>query len=315
MNVLITGIAGFIGSSTARELLKKGNCNIIGIDNFNDYYNPKFKEENIRDLKIKLYRCDIRDINKLKQIFHENKIEKIIHLASMVGVRYSITNPLIYEEVNIKGTLNLLELAKEYKCKKIVFSSSSSIYGNNKKIPFSEEDNVSPISPYAATKRSAEILCHTYHMLYQIPIICLRFFTVYGPSGRPDMAPYKFTEKILNNQEIEVYGDGTAKRDYTYITDIVYGIIKSLDIDIGYKIINLGDNNPVELNKLISLIGKNLNKKPKIIFKEPQIGDVEQTYADIRAAKTLLGYEPKVKIKEGIELLCHWYLKNRAGSN
>ncbi len=315
MNVLITGVAGFIGSSTAKELLKKDNCSIIGIDNFNDYYNPKFKEENIKGLKIKLYRCDITDFNKLKQIFQENRIDEIIHLASMVGVRYSIQNPLIYGDVNIKGTLNVLELAKQHKCKKFVFGSSSSVYGNNKKMPFSEEDPVSPISPYGATKASAEILCHTYHLLYSLPIICLRFFTVYGPNGRPDMAPYKFTEKIFCNKELEVYGDGTSKRDYTYVTDIVYGIIKSLDTDADFKIINLGDSNPIELKKLINFIEKNLGKRANIIFKEVQQGDAEQTYADISRARKLLGYEPKVKIEDGIKLLCEWYLKNRAGNN
>ncbi|MDP7244674.1 MAG: GDP-mannose 4,6-dehydratase [Flavobacteriales bacterium] len=316
MNILITGIAGFIGSSVAKELLKKDNCSIIGIDNFNDYYNPKFKEENIKDLKIKLYRCDITDKNSLKQVFQENKIDKIIHLASMVGVRYSISNPLIYEDVNVKGTLNLLELASHHKCKKFIFGSSSSVYGNNKKIPFSEEDNTdNPISPYGATKKAAEVLCSAYHNIYRLPIVCLRFFTVYGPNGRPDMAHYKFTERIFNNQEIEVYGDGTSKRDYTYITDIVYGIIQSLDLKTEYKIINIGNSNPIELRKLISLIEENLNKKAKIIAREPIPGDMERTYADIRTAKELLNYNPKVGIEEGIRLFCQWYVKNRASNN
>ena len=315
MNILITGVAGFIGSSVAMELLKKDNCNIIGIDNFNDYYNPEFKEENIKDLKIKLYRCDIIDIDKLKQVFEENKIDKIIHFASMVGVRYSIKNPLLCEEVNVKGTLNLLELAKKYKCKKFIFASSSSVYGNSKKVPFSEEDCVDkPISPYAVTKKSAELLCYTYHNLYALPIICLRFFTVYGPRGRPDMAPYKFTDSIFNEQQIEVYGSAETKRDYTYITDVVYGVVKSLDIDAGYEIINLGNSSPTELKRLISLIEKNLNKKAKIKIIGPQLGDVKQTYADIGKARRLLGYEPKVKIEEGIKLLCEWYIKNRANN-
>ena len=313
MNILITGVAGFIGSATARELFKNKNNNIIGVDNFNDYYNPKFKEENINDLKIKLYRCDIRDFSSLNKVFEENQIDKIIHLASMVGIRYSLSNPSIYEEVNIKGTLNLLELAKKYKCKKFIFGSSSSVYGNNKKTPFSEEDKTdAQVSPYGATKKSAEILCHMYNQLYQLPITCLRFFTVYGPHGRPDMAVYKFSEKIFHNYEIEMYGDGTTKRDYTYISDVVYGIIKALDIDEGYKTINLGNSNPVELKKLISLIGKNLNKKAKIIARDEMPGDMKQTYADIRIAKSLLNYEPKVKIEDGIKLFCDWYTKHRA---
>jgi len=313
MNILITGIAGFIGSATAKELLKKDDYTIIGIDNFSNYYDPKFKEENIRDLKIKLYRYDIRDINKLKKVFEENKIDKIIHLASMVGIRNSVKNPLIYEEVNIRGTLNLLELAKKYKCKKFIFGSSSSVYGNNKNIPFFEEDKTeAPISPYGATKKSAEILCRTYNILYKLPVICLRFFTVYGPYSRPDMAIYKFSEKIFHNHEIERYGDGTTKRDYTYISDIVFGILKALDIDIGYKIINLGNSNSVDLNKLIGLIEKNLNKKAKIIVRDETPGDTKQTCADIRTAKYLLNYEPKVGIEKGIKLFCDWYVKNRA---
>ncbi|HJN56450.1 MAG: GDP-mannose 4,6-dehydratase [Candidatus Woesearchaeota archaeon] len=312
MNILITGIAGFIGSTLAKELSKNDSYNIIGIDNFNDYYNPEFKEENIKGLKIKLYRYDIRDFDKLKEIFKENKIDKIIHLASMVGVRSSIDNPFVYEEVNIKGTLNLLELAKEVNCKKFVFGSSSSIYGNCKTTPFNEKLDAYPISPYGVTKRSAELLCHSYSHLYNLPIVCLRFFTVYGPKGRPDMAPYKFTEMIFNGDEIEMFGDGTSKRDYTFVADIVDGIIKSLDLDAGFEIINLGNSNPIELNKLISLIEKTLNKKAKIVSKGEQPGDVIRTYADIKTAEDLLGYSPKVNIEEGIKMLCEWYVKNRA---
>jgi len=313
MNILLTGIAGFIGSSVARELLKNKEYNIIGIDDFNDYYNPDFKEENIKGLNIKLYRYDIKDYQKLKQIFEENKIDKIIHLASMVGIRYSLENPMLYTDVNIKGTLNLLELARHHKCKKFIFGSSSSVYGNNKKVPFSEEDSTDePISPYGATKKSAELFCYAYHSLYHLPIICLRFFTVYGTRGRPDMAVYKFTERIHQGKEIEIYGDGTTRRDYTYITDIVFGIVKSLDANIDYKIINLGDNNPIELRKLIELIEKNLGKKAKIISKNEQPGDAKQTYADIKTAEKLLDYSPKVKIEEGIKLFCEWFLNNRA---
>lgn len=313
MSILITGVAGFIGSHTAKEILKDKNANIVGIDNFNSYYNPEFKEENIKGLKIRIYRGDIRDAALLGKIFSENKIDKIIHLASMVGVRYSIENPEIYQDVNVRGTLNMLEMARKHKCRKFIFGSSSSVYGNNRKVPFSENDNVdNPISPYAATKKSAELLCYTYHYLYNLPVVCLRFFTVYGPNGRPDMAPYKFTEAISKGREIDVYGDGETRRDYTYVTDIVDGIIKSLGLDDGYEIINLGGSNPIELNKFIGIIEKNLGKKAEISRKPMQPGDVMQTYADISKAKRLLGYSPKVNIEEGMRLFCGWFVENRS---
>ena len=311
MNILITGVAGFIGSWTAKELFKNGH-NLIGIDNLNDYYNPEFKKNNIENLKIKLYKEDIRDYGTLKKIFQENKIDAIIHLAAMVGVRPSISNPFIYEEVNVRGTLNLLELAKKSNIKKFIFASSSSVYGNRDEVPFSERDATnSQISPYAATKKAGELLCYTYSSLYKIPAICLRFFTVYGPSGRPDMAPYKFVDGIAHNKEIEMYGDGSTKRDYTYVGDVVFGIMKSLDIDADYEIINLGCGNPVKLKDFISTIEKNLGKKAKIIQKEMQPGDVNQTYADISKARKLLGYNPKIKIEEGLRIFCEWYMKNR----
>lgn len=312
MSILITGVAGFIGSHIAKALLKDKNADIVGIDNFNDYYSPKFKEDNIKNLNIRPYRGDIRDLAFLNRIFSDNKIDQIIHVASMVGVRYSIVNPEIYQDVNVRGTLNMLEMTRKHRCKKFIFGSSSSVYGNNRKVPFSENDNVdNPISPYAATKKSAELLCHTYHYIYNIPVVCLRFFTVYGPNGRPDMAPYKFTEAIYNGKEIEVYGNGKTKRDYTYVADIVNGITKSLELDADYEIINLGDSNPVELSKFISIIEKNLGKKAKIIHKPMQPGDVMQTYADISKAKRLLGYSPKTDIEEGMKLFCEWFIRER----
>ncbi|MDP3766170.1 MAG: GDP-mannose 4,6-dehydratase [Nanoarchaeota archaeon] len=311
MSILVTGAAGFIGSWTAKELVNKGN-DVIGIDNFNDYYSPKFKENNIKDLKIRLYREDIRNYDKLKNIFAENKIDKIVHLAAMVGVRPSIENPFIYEEVNVRGTLNLLELAKQNNIKKFIFASSSSVYGNRDKTPFSEEDTTnSPISPYAATKKSGELICHAYNSLYKMPIVCLRFFTVYGPCGRPDMAPYKFVDRIAHGKEIEMYGDGSTRRDYTYIADVVSGILKSVDLNVNYEIINLGCGNPVKLKDFISVIEKNLGKKAKIARKEMQPGDVKQTYADISKARKLLGYAPKTKLGEGMKIFCEWYAKNR----
>ena len=311
MSILITGVAGFIGSWTARELLKNGH-NVVGIDNFNDYYNPEFKKSNIKSLKIQLYKEDVRDYDKLKKIFQDSKIDSIVHLAAMVGVRPSIQNPFVYEEVNVKGTLNMLELAKQHNVKKFIFASSSSVYGNRDKVPFSENDAAnSQISPYAATKKAGELMCYSYSHLYRIPTICLRFFTVYGPSGRPDMAPYKFVDSIARNKEIEMYGDGSTRRDYTYAADVVSGILKSLELDADYEIINIGCGNPVKLKDFIIAIEKNLGKKAKIVQKEMQPGDVKQTYADISKAKKILGYNPKTKIEEGLKIFCDWYMKER----
>ena len=308
MNILITGIAGFIGSSTAKQLVKENN--IIGIDNFNDHYSPEIKKQNIKNLEIKFYQGDITDKQFLEKIFTENKIDKIIHLAAMVGVRPSIIDPSLYESVNIGGTLNLLELARKHSIKNFVFSSSSSVYGNTQ-LPFSEGNKTIPLSPYGATKLSCEILCQTYNALYKLPIVCLRFFTVYGPNGRPDMAIYKFTKKILNDEEIEMYGSGSSSRDYTFITDIVDGIIKSLNLETDFQIINLGNSNPIKLKDLITLIETTLNKKANIVMKDSVKGDVDHTYANITISKNILNFEPKVSIEEGVRLFCEWFKENR----
>lgn len=309
--ILVTGGAGFIGSHLCERLLEKGE-KVICVDDFNDFYSPERKKKNIsvceKNKNFKLYKTDIRDFDKLEKIFQENKIKKIIHLAARAGVRLSIKNPLLYSDVNIKGMINLLELAKKFKINQFIFGSSSSVYGTNKKIPFSENDKLeSPISPYAVSKIAGEIYCKVYSELYGINIACLRFFTVYGPRGRPDMAPHKFTDLIANGKEIEMYGDGSSKRDYTYVTDIVEGIIKASEKNFKFEIINLGDSNSVELRYFISLIEKNLGKKAKIIKKPLQPGDVLVTFADISKAKKLLGWEPKVKIEDGISKLVEWY--------
>ncbi len=310
MNILVTGGAGFIGSHVCEALLDKYHT-VICIDDFNDYYSPKFKENNIKKIKdndnFKLYKQDIRNFEALKKIFKENNIDKIIHLAARAGVRASLKDPLLYEEVNVKATLNLLELAKEFNIKTFIFGSSSSIYGLTKKIPFSETDNTQPISPYGITKKIGEQLCYVYNHLYNINITCLRFFSVYGPRGRPDMAMYKFTKLIKEDKEIEMYGDGTTKRDYTYVADIVAGIIAALEKNISFEIINLGNNQTVELKYFISLIEKELNKKAKIKNLPEQKGDVPLTYADIEKAKSLLNYEPKVKIEEGVKSFIGWF--------
>ncbi|MBS3098118.1 GDP-mannose 4,6-dehydratase [Candidatus Woesearchaeota archaeon] len=310
MSILVTGGAGFIGSHVCGKLLAR-NENVICVDNFNDYYDPIKKDGNIKGFlknpNFKLYKGDIRNFDKLDGVFKENKIGKVVHLAAMVGVRYSIENPSIYSDVNVKGTKNLLKLGVEHKIKNFVFGSSSSIYGISKKIPFNENDGGIQISPYANTKKEGEKLCKEYNKKYGLNVTCLRFFTVYGPNGRPDMAPYKFTKLIDEGKAIPVYGDGKTKRDYTYITDIVDGIIAALDKNFAFEIINLGDSNPIELRYFISLIEKNLGKKAKIKQEPMQPGDVPITFADISKAKKLLNYNPKVKIEEGIRMFVGWY--------
>lgn len=313
MTILITGIAGFIGSNTAKKLLERGD-KIIGIDNFNDYYDQNLKEKRISDFlsgyDFKLYRIDITDKEALLKVFAENKIDKICHLAAQAGVRYSLSHPDVYLQSNVVGTNNLLELAHKHNIKDFVFASSSSVYGGNTKIPFSESDNVDhPISLYAATKKANELQAYVYHHLYGLNCFGLRFFTVYGPWGRPDMAYYKFTANILNGQHIDVFNGGHHRRDFTYIDDIVLVIIAALDNCSGYEIFNLGNNKPIELEHFISIIENKLNKKAVKNYLPLQSGDVEETYANIDKAKKLLGYEPKVNIEEGLDKFLQWYRK------
>ncbi len=311
----ITGGAGFIGSSLSERLLKEGN-KIITIDNFCDFYDPKLKENNINNMKennnFKIYRGDIRDKKILETIFNKNKIDCVIHLAAMAGVRPSIENPCLYQEVNCLGTQNILEEMKRHNIKNLVMASSSSVYGNCKEVPFREDMIVDfAISPYAATKKANEVMTHVYHKLNNMNVIMLRFFTVYGPKQRPDLAINKFTRLMLNNEEIPMFGDGTTSRDYTYIDDIVDGIVKSINYvennDNVYEILNLGNSNPVSLKEMINTIGQALNVEPKIKQLPMQPGDVDRTYADITKAKRLLGYEPKTTFKNGIKKYIEWY--------
>ncbi|MEM3373885.1 MAG: GDP-mannose 4,6-dehydratase [Candidatus Woesearchaeota archaeon] len=309
--ILVTGGAGFIGSHVCDKLLEKKK-KVICLDNFNDYYDPEIKRKNIlHNLKNKNYvliKADIRDYDKLKEVFKNYKPNKVVHLAARAGVRPSLENPFIYEETNVNGTLNLLELSKDYKVKNFVFASSSSVYGNNKKVPFSEDDKTdNAISPYAATKKAGEVLCYTYSYLYNLNSSCLRFFTVYGPRGRPDMAPYMFTKNILEGKPIKVYGDGSSKRDYTYVSDVVSGIIAALEKNFKYEIFNLGNSNTVSLNELIKTIEEITGKKAIIKREKMPKGDVPLTYADITKSKRLLGYEPKTNIKEGMQKFYEWY--------
>lgn len=309
--ILVTGGAGFIGSHICDSLLKKGKL-VVCIDNFNDYYNPLTKEKNIEEASknsnFSLHKVDITQKEELKKAFQNNRIDKAVHMAARAGVRASFENPELYEKVNIQGTKNLLELAHEFKIKNFIFGSSSSVYGTNKKIPFSEDDPLdSIISPYAKTKKKAEELCKEFHNKFNLNITCLRLFTVYGPRGRPDMAPYKFTKHIIKEKPIEMYGDGTTKRDYTYVQDIVDGVLSALDKNLNFEIINLGNSNPIELKEFISIIEEKTGKKAKIQQLPMQKGDVPLTYADISKAERLLGYQPKTNIKEGINLLVEWF--------
>ena len=309
--ILVTGGAGFIGSHVCDRLLKEGH-KVICLDNLNNYYSPTRKIENIKhNIDNPNFNLQILSITKkehMEEVFKEQKIDVVIHLAARAGVRPSIEHPLWYQETNVDGTVNLLELSKEYKVKKFIFGSSSSVYGENKKIPFAEEDDVNnPISPYAASKKACELFCYTYSYLTGLEVACLRFFTVYGPRGRPEMAIYLFTKWITEGTPIMMFGEGDTMRDYTYISDIVDGIIASIDANYKYEIINLGNSNPVKLKEIISIIEKATGKKAKIEKKPIPKGDVPLTYADLKKARRILNYEPKISIEEGIKKFYSWY--------
>lgn len=308
--ILVSGVAGFIGSHVAEKLLKRGDI-VIGVDEVNNYYDLKQKEANIEILKkysnFIFYKKDIGNFEEIKKIFEKEKPNYVAHIAARAGVRPSITDPFIYEHSNIKATLNLLELSK-INIQNFVLTSSSSVYGDRTDAPFKETDNTDfPISPYAATKKSTESLAYTYHHLYGLNINIIRPFTLYGPRGRPDMAPFLFTKWINEETAIKKFGDGTSRRDYTYIDDFVEGFISAIDKPLGYEIFNLGNSNPVTLNEFISTIEQIVGKKALIKQMEMQQGDVSLTYADISKAKKLLGYEPKTKLKDGMKEFYKWY--------
>jgi UDP-glucuronate 4-epimerase len=312
-NILITGGAGFIGSHLVDRLIGEGNWQITVIDDFNDFYDPGIKQSNIQGhLRYKTYNLhesDIRDRPAMARIFASTQFDCVVHLAARAGVRPSLTQPQLYAETNINGTLNLLDLAREHDVKQFVFGSSSSVYGINAKVPFSEDDPIcQPISPYAATKASGELIAHTYSHLYGLRCVCLRFFTVYGARQRPDLAIHKFARLITAGQPIPVFGDGTTRRDYTYIDDIIAGVRASIDYDDSlFEVINLGESRTVELRELISLLEKELELEAKIDRQPPQPGDVPQTYADISRARRLLSYDPQTPIEEGIRRFVQWF--------
>ena len=310
MSILVTGCAGFIGSHTCEFLLKRGEM-VIGLDNLNDYYDVEVKKNNLKILnsyeKFEFIKDDIRTT----KIIQQKKPEKIIHLASMAGVRFSISNPKIYVDVNINGFINILEQASCFNVKQIVYASSSSVYGLNKKVPFSENDPIeTPNSPYACSKMAMELYAKTYHQLYNLNLIGLRFFTVYGPRGRPDMAPYKFLNAIKNDETFYKYGNGESSRDYTYIDDIVSGVVAALDNKkkIKCEVYNLGNSNPVTLNEFIGLCADITRKKVSFMEIEDQKGDVPHTYADISKAKKDLDYQPKTSLKEGLKKMYNYLL-------
>lgn len=310
IKVLVTGGAGFIGSACAKALMDRGD-EVVIIDNFNDYYDPKLKEDRIKKFlkgyKFKLYRGDIRDCKSLEKIFEKEKIDKVIHLAAMAGVRYAIKYPALYADVNVIGTTNLLNLSAKYKIKNFVYASSSSVYGNNKKYPFSESDNVdTPISPYAATKKATELMAHVFSHIYKLPTTGLRFFTVYGPWGRPDMALFKFTQNIIKGKSIDVYNYGKMSRNFTYIDDIVSGVVTALDADLKCEIMNIGGDREEKLIRYIKVLEDYLGKKAKKRLLPMQPGDVPKTVADIGKLRKL-GWKPTTGIEEGIKKFVEWY--------
>jgi len=313
MKAVITGAAGFIGSHLCERLLKE-DCKVLGVDNFDEFYNPQIKRNNIanclKNKNFQLVEADIRDHSAMEETV-DKEINIIVHLAARAGVRPSIAQPLLYADVNVNGTTVLLEAAKQHNVNKFIFASSSSVYGNNEKVPFSEDDNVDfPISPYAATKKAGELICHTYHHLYGISLTCLRYFTVYGPRQRPDLAIHKFASLIEQGKAIPVYGDGTMSRDFTYIDDIIDGTVAAMEKCAGFKIYNLGESRPITVNNLISEIEKALGKKAVKEHVPPQPGDVERTYADVTKAVKELGYNPTTTIEEGLAEFVMWLRKS-----
>jgi len=312
-SILVTGGAGFIGSHLVDHLLATNIEKVTVVDDFNDFYAPELKRKNIdaqqQDARYRLFEVDIRNRQALEKVFAQSDFDCIVHLAARAGVRPSLTDPLLYSETNIDGTVNLLEFARRANIKQFVFGSSSSVYGINAKVPFTEQDEIrQPISPYAATKAAGELLCHTYSHLYDMRCVCLRFFTVYGPRQRPDLAIHKFAKLINEGKAIPVFGDGSTRRDYTYIDDIISGVLGAINYSgSNYEVFNLGESRTVELRELISLLEQQLDRNA-IIDRQPlQPGDVPQTFADIAKARELLGYNPHTQIEQGIRLFVEWF--------
>ncbi|HEX3798090.1 MAG TPA: SDR family NAD(P)-dependent oxidoreductase [Verrucomicrobiae bacterium] len=319
MNFLVTGGAGFIGSHVCERLLLAGHA-VWTIDDLNTFYHPAIKEQNLAELKalgkpFTFIKADLCDAPALRNLFAQVRFDQVIHLAARAGVRPSLEEPELFQQVNVGGTIHLLEAARRNGVKKVVLASSSSVYGVNAKVPFAENDPVfSAISPYAATKLACESLGHVYHHIYGMDVAMLRFFTVYGPRQRPDLAIHKFAKLISDGKPIPVFGDGSTARDYTYVTDIVDGVIACTERKFGYEIFNLGESQTVTLQRLIELLESAIGKKAIIERLPAQAGDVPITYADISKSRTKLGYAPRVKIEEGIPLFVEWFRKNARGA-
>ncbi len=314
-SVLVTGAAGFIGSHLAERLLQSG-YRVVGLDNFDEFYPPAMKRENAGVLQaydnFKMVEGDIREACHLEDIFRNNDIEIVFHLAARAGVRPSLEQPLLYESLNVGGTVNLLEFSRTHGVRQFLFASSSSVYGINGKAPFKESETGYPISPYAASKAAAELFCRTYSYLYHLPVVVLRLFTVYGPRQRPEMAIHRFTRLIEQGEEVILFGDSAVKRDYTYVDDIVAGFEGALALRDGtYRVFNLGRGNAVDLRFLLSLIESALGKRARTRSLAMQPGEVPLTLADITKARSLLGYEPKTSVEEGIPRFVRWYLEKR----
>ncbi len=311
MSILVTGGAGFIGSHVLDRLALMGR-RAVCLDNFNDYYSAAVKRDNIAGAlasgAVELVEGDICDLELCRRVFEQHSVRQVIHLAARAGVRPSIREPRLYERVNCQGTVNLLGCARETGTDLFIFGSSSSVYGLSERVPFREDDPAErPISPYAATKRAGELMCHTYHHLYGLRAVSLRFFTVYGPRQRPDLAITKFVRLIGAGRPIPVYGDGSSRRDYTYVSDIVDGVIAALESDLDYEIINLGNSNPVTLSRMIGMVEEALGTKAEIDRRPDQPGDVPVTCADICKARRLLGYEPRFPFAEGLKAFGQWF--------
>ena len=318
MHILITGGAGFIGSHVSRRLLDRGETLTV-LDDFNDYYDPGLKRANVAALVdrpgYRVVEGDIRDQGLVDELFKRGRFDAVIHLAARAGVRPSLAQPILYEDVNCIGTLRLLEAARAHGPANFVFASSSSVYGINEKVPFSEDDPVDrPISPYATTKRAGELLCFNYHHLYGLRTSCLRFFTVYGPGQRPEMAIAKFTDLLARGKPVPLFGTGATRRDYTYIDDIVDGVVAALDLAPGFEIFNLGGSETTGLSDLVHGIATALEVEPRIEFQPEQLGDVPLTFADVSKARHMLGYSPKVSIREGLKRYVAWYRSHGAGA-
>jgi len=315
VNVLVTGGAGFIGSHVCERLLHAGHA-VWAFDDLNDFYDPQLKRRNLRDIQslakpFEFVHGDLTDRTALDELFGAAKFDQVIHLAARAGVRPSLEEPALYQRVNVEGTVNVLEAARRNGVKKITIASSSSVYGVNAKVPFSESDPIfTAISPYAASKLACEALGHVYHHIYGLDVVMLRFFTVYGSRQRPDLAIHKFAKLIHAGKPIPVFGDGSTARDYTYITDIVEGVMACTQKEFGYEIFNLGESQTVKLGRLIELLETALGKKATIDRQPPQPGDVPITFADVSKARAKLGYNPRVKIEQGIPLFVDWFLKN-----